>query len=191
MAPPAFLIAVGPVLHIIALILGIAATATPGWFLFEYAGYKIEQGFYLARSCFQGICVTATGSDFYNGICDDMRKTGSDCKLFDTLRAMLVVVPILGFLGIGLFVMSFILRGHKANRTWVFGSMAASLVYTLLAFISMCLAVQYKGTGYTKRLENNGVPVAFGGSFVMIVFAWIFGAVATVVVPFTLPLMTA
>ncbi|KAJ3115616.1 hypothetical protein HDU96_000309 [Phlyctochytrium bullatum] len=187
--PPAFLIAVAPALHLLALILGIAATATPMWYTFEVNSLKTEQGFYIGKGCsdYYGVCTTTTGSDLYNGICNSLKEIGSDCKLFDTIRALLVVVPILGFLGIGFFIMSFLLRGHKANRTWVFGSMAAALVYTLLAFVTMCLAVQFKGNTYGRA----SVPVAFGGSFVMIVFAWLFGAAAAVVVPFTLPLMTA
>ncbi|KAJ3115618.1 hypothetical protein HDU96_000311 [Phlyctochytrium bullatum] len=186
-----YLIYLPPLLHTLALILIISATATPNWYLFDALGIKTDQGFYATRICLGGVCLTTSGAGYYNGFCEGMKKAGDNCRLFDTIRALLVITSILGFLGLGLFTLSHLHRGHKATRVWVLTGMAASFVHTLLAFVVMCLAVQFRGTAYIRDWEAKGAPVGLGGSFVMVVLAWIFGAGATAGVPFTVAAMTA
>ncbi|KAJ3110998.1 hypothetical protein HDU96_006098 [Phlyctochytrium bullatum] len=179
-------------IYLVAVALCIAATATPLWYVTGDGKETNNIGFFVSQYCYSGYCATTTGTTDSDKLCGSKIRNffDGDCKLFDGIRALLVIVDLAGLGAAALFIIALIKRGNKSTRVWVLSCMGAAIGVAFLSFVTMCLVVQLRrGTIFTESLDFVG-KFNYGGSFIMLVFSWMFGVAAAVCIPFTLPFMT-
>ncbi|KAJ3096737.1 hypothetical protein HDU97_005603 [Phlyctochytrium planicorne] len=177
------LIVVAPVAYLLAVILSIAATSTPFWYqVVDNQKYTRNLGFFVSQTCWEGACVRLQPTDDEN-VCGNLWRQywGDSCKIFDGVRAMLVMANITGLVGIPTFIFTFIRRGSLAVKPFVISTVLVSGLVALLTFTAMCLSVQFRGVEAFKLVG----AVNYGGSFVMVVISWMLAVVSAVSIPFT------
>ncbi|KAI9324098.1 hypothetical protein DFJ73DRAFT_873998 [Zopfochytrium polystomum] len=158
--------------HLLAVVLSIAATATIGWFKGHAGNVTSNFGLFQTQECGDGnYCIS--GSNFCSA--DAPRDIlSTPCSQLKAMGGLMVIADIVGLVGLAAYPCILVFNERVSPTLAVIVGLASLFITSLFNLVSMSLAASIMSSELFK-IVSTAATITYGSAFAISIVSWIFG----------------